>query len=89
VLYVATVLACWGAFLAAGHPPLAALFDVVSAVSTVGLSSGVTGPDLGPGLTVVLTVGMLLGRLEFLALIALVLPGTWVRARRAVSRKES
>ncbi|TFL17403.1 TrkH family potassium uptake protein [Jannaschia formosa] len=88
VLYIATVLICWGAFLAAGHPPLAALFDVVSAVSTVGLSSGLTGPDLGPVLTGVLTVGMLLGRLEFLALIALVLPGTWVRARRAAKYRK-
>jgi trk system potassium uptake protein TrkH len=87
VLYVATVLVCWAAFLGAGHPPLAALFDVVSAVSTVGLSSGVTGAELGTGLTLVLTVAMLLGRLEFFALIAILLPGTWFRRTRLSSGK--
>lgn len=81
VLYVATVLICWAVFLASGQPALPALFDVVSAVSTVGLSAGITGPDLPAGLVALLTLAMLLGRLEFLALVAVFLPGTWIGAR--------
>jgi trk system potassium uptake protein TrkH len=81
VLYFATVVAAWAALLPLGLPPLATLFDVVSAVSTVGLSQGVAGPDLPPGATAILTAAMLLGRLEFLALLALLLPGTWLGAR--------
>jgi trk system potassium uptake protein TrkH len=82
VLYVVTVIVAWGVFVSAGLPPLPALFDVVSAVSTVGLSQGVAGPDLASGPTAVLILAMLLGRLEFLALIAVLLPGTWVRGSR-------
>ncbi|WP_306118860.1 MULTISPECIES: potassium transporter TrkG [unclassified Roseitalea] len=77
VLYVLTGFLAWVAFLAAGSPPLGSLFDIVSALSTVGLSSGVTGPDLADPLKLVLIVAMLAGRLEFLALIVVILPSTW------------
>jgi trk system potassium uptake protein TrkH len=76
-LYAATLLMAWIAFLVGGAPPLPALFEVVSALSTAGLSSGVTGPDLAWPLKVVLIAAMLLGRLEFLALIAVLSPATW------------
>ncbi len=87
LLYIATVLLCWSLFLAASQPALPALFEVVSAVSTVGLSSGITGPDLPPHLVAALTAAMLLGRLEFLALIAIFLPKTWIRDRLPASKR--
>jgi trk system potassium uptake protein len=76
-LYCATAFVAWIIFLASGMAPLASLFDVVSALSTVGLSTGVTGPDMADHLKLVLIVAMLAGRLEFLALLALILPATW------------
>ncbi|WP_185020663.1 TrkH family potassium uptake protein [Histidinibacterium lentulum] len=77
LLYAGTLLAAWVIFLAAGQDALGALFDIVSALSTVGLSSGLTGPDLAPGLKAVLIAAMLLGRLEFIALLVVLSPGTW------------
>lgn len=67
----------WLVFAASGAPPLPSLFDIVSALSTVGLSTGVTGPDLVPHLKAALIAAMLLGRLEFLALILALSPTTW------------
>lgn len=81
VLYVMTATAVWIMLLGLGHPALPALFDTVSALSTVGLSTGVIGPDLPPGAQLVLVLAMWLGRLEFIAVLVLVLPGTWGRAR--------
>lgn len=77
LLYFGTLLVGWLIFLSAGSPPLPALFDVVSALSTAGLSTGVSGPDLAAGLKAVLIAAMLLGRLEFLALIVVLSPATW------------
>lgn len=76
-LFGATVLLAWLAFLASGYG-LDALFDVVSATSTTGLSTGVTGPGLEPGLKATLALAMLLGRLEFVALLVLIWPPTWL-----------
>ncbi|RBI86353.1 TrkH family potassium uptake protein [Rhodosalinus halophilus] len=80
-LYAASALAVWLAMLAGGVPALAALFDTVSALSTVGLSAGAAGPDLAWPLKLVLIAAMLLGRLEFLALIAVLAPATWAPDR--------
>jgi trk system potassium uptake protein TrkH len=71
------ILVSWLPFLVAGYPPLDALFEVVSAVGTVGLSTGITGQQLESGLKLVLGLDMLLGRLEIIALLVLVYPGTW------------
>lgn len=79
VLYCVTGFVAWMMFLASGMPPLASIFDVVSALSTVGLSSGVTGVGLAVHLKIVLIIAMLAGRLEFLALLAFILPATWKR----------
>ncbi|MGR3502554.1 TrkH family potassium uptake protein [Pseudaestuariivita sp.] len=76
-LYVVSLLAGWAVFLASGADPLGSLFDVASALSTVGLSSGVTSPDLAPHLKATLIAAMYLGRLEFIALLVVLLPGTW------------
>ena len=78
-LYIVTMLICWTIFLASGAPPLASLFEVTSALSTVGLSQGLTSPDMAAHLQITLIVAMLLGRLEFIALIIVLLPGTWIK----------
>jgi trk system potassium uptake protein TrkH len=78
-LYFAAVMIVWALFLAHGHAPAAALFDTISALSTVGLSSGVVGADLSDTLKLALTFVMWLGRLEFIAVLVLLAPGTWLR----------
>ena len=72
----------WLAFLACGLPALDSLFDVISALGTVGLSTGVTGPALPVGLKLLLCADMLFGRLEVLALLILFSPRTWLGRRR-------
>ena len=79
VLYLGTALIAWIVFLVSDAPPLASLFEVTSALSTVGLSQGLTGPEMASHLKATLIVAMLLGRLEFIALIILLLPRTWYR----------
>jgi len=78
-------LACagisWLVFVGMGHNPLDSLFEVVSAIGTVGLSSGISAPDLHPVLKGVLCADMLLGRLEIIAWIVLFYPRTWIGRR--------
>ena len=78
-LYLLSMVIGWIIFLISDAPPLAALFEVTSALSTVGLSQGLTGPEMTLHLKLTLIALMLLGRLEFIALIILFLPGTWLR----------
>ena len=78
-LYLSAAMLLWLHFLAHGHPALPALFDTVSALSTVGLSTGLVGADLAPDLKLSLAFAMLLGRLEFIAVLVLLAPGTWRR----------
>jgi trk system potassium uptake protein TrkH len=77
LLFPLLILVSWVPFLVAGYAPLDALVEVVSATATVGLSTGITGPDLEPGLKALLTLDMLAGRLEIIALLVMVYPGTW------------
>ena len=83
LLFVGVIAVSWFVFLLWGHDPLASLFEVVSATGTVGLSAGLTGPDLSPVLKAVLCVDMLMGRLEILAWIVLLYPRTWMGTRRS------
>ena len=82
LLFVATVLLSWLPFLVAGYAPMAALFEVVSAVGTVGLSSGVTQAGLHPMLKGVLCIDMLMGRVEFVAVLVVLYPRNWFGRRR-------
>ena len=50
-----------------GYPPLAALFESVSATANVGLSVGITSPTMPNVLKVVYILQMWCGRLEFLS----------------------
>ncbi len=83
LLFVLLVFLSWVPFVLLGYDPVDALFDVVSAVATVGLSSGVTGPQLPLLLKVVLCVDMLMGRLEIIAWLVLFYPGSWWGRRRS------
>lgn len=76
-LFGAVIFLSWLPFVAAGHDPLDALFDVISATATVGLSTNVAQADLSIGLKYLLCADMLLGRLEFIAFLVLLYPGTW------------
>jgi len=82
LLFAITLLVSWLPFLLLGYAPLDSLFDVASALGTVGLSTGVTGPALHPLLKAVLCVDMLMGRLEIVAVLVLFYPRTWFGRRR-------
>lgn len=83
VLFIATVVLSWLVMVAAGQAPMAALFEVVSASGTVGLSAGVVTHDLASGLKLLLCLDMLFGRVEVLAFLVLLYPRTWLSRRIA------
>jgi trk system potassium uptake protein TrkH len=56
-----------------GFPADVALFESVSAAANVGLTAGITGPAMPTGLKIFYMLQMWAGRLEFLALLVLVL----------------
>jgi len=79
------VLVSWFAFLLHGYDALDALFEVVSATATVGLSSGLAAPTLEPGLKLVLCGDMWMGRLEILAVLVVLSRRTWFGRRTSSS----
>ncbi len=81
VLFVAVVLLSWLPFVLSGYAPLDALFEVVSAIGTVGLSTGITGAGLAPGLKLLLCLDMWFGRLEIVAFLVVLYPWTWIGKR--------
>lgn len=68
VLYLATWLLGVLALVVQNISIREAMFEFTSALGTVGLSIGLTGPGTSAGILVVLMGGMILGRLEFLVL---------------------
>jgi trk system potassium uptake protein TrkH len=82
VVYLLVILLSWAAFLAAGHAPLDALFEIVSALATAGLSVGVATAALEPALKFVLCLDMLMGRVEVIAFLVLLYPRTWLTRKR-------
>jgi trk system potassium uptake protein TrkH len=81
LLFLLVIALSWLAFVIYGYPPLDALFEVVSASGTVGLSTGITRAELEPLLQAVLAADMLLGRLEIVALLVVLYPPTWFAKR--------
>jgi trk system potassium uptake protein TrkH len=77
LLFLGLILVSWALFLSQGYDPMASLFEVTSASATVGLTSGIAGPELPSGLKLLLCADMLLGRLEILAFLVLLCPGNW------------
>lgn len=80
-LFATAIGLSWVVFVAAGFEPLDALFEVSSAVGTVGLSTGITAPDLAWPLKILLCMDMIFGRLEALALLVILYPTTWIGKR--------
>jgi trk system potassium uptake protein TrkH len=81
LLFIGIVVASWLPFVALGYDPLDALFEVASASGTVGLSAGLTRPELEPALKAVLGFDMLAGRLEIVALLLVLYPRNWISRR--------
>ncbi|MDY0187725.1 MAG: potassium transporter TrkG [Syntrophus sp. (in: bacteria)] len=81
LLFVAVIALSWLPFLIMGFSPLDSLFEVVSATGTVGLSVGLTTSELPTLLKGILCADMLMGRLEILAWLVMLYPGTWFGRR--------
>jgi trk system potassium uptake protein TrkH len=82
LLYVALFLAGAGVGIAYGAPLQLALFESVSAGANVGLSVGLTEPSMPVLLQLTYMAEMWLGRLEFVAVFALLgFVVSWVRGR--------
>jgi trk system potassium uptake protein TrkH len=80
--YAGVGLLSWLAFLLHGYDPLDALFEVTSALGTVGLSTGITSTGLEDALKGVLCLDMLAGRVEFIAILVTLAPRTWLGRTR-------
>ena len=80
-IFMASIAISWLVFVGMGYNPLDSLFEVVSAVGTVGLSTGIIALELHPLLKGVLCADMLLGRLEIIAWLVLFYPRTWIGRR--------
>lgn len=72
LLYVALYLLGAAAGIHYGYPLQNALFESVSAAANVGLSVGIVGPAMPVGLEVIMILQMWVGRLEFIAVFALI-----------------
>jgi len=77
-LFVFITSLSWLCFLACGYSPLDSLFDVASAVGTVGLSCGVVKESMPAFLKGILCIDMLLGRLEIIPWMMMLYPKTWI-----------
>ena len=80
-LYTLTVCSSWLCFVSMGYPAVDALFEVSSALGTVGLSTGITSAELPVFLKAVLGIDMLLGRLEIFPWLVVLYPPTWLGQR--------
>ena len=85
LLYVVVVIVSWFAFLLYGYAPMDALFEVVSATATAGLSTGITAAEMPAFLKMVLCLDMLLGRVEIIALLVVLYLPNWIGTRKETS----
>ncbi len=85
LLYFVVVVCSWFIFLVYGYEPMNALFEVVSATATVGLSVGVTTADMPLLLKLILCLDMLFGRLEIIALLAVLYLPNWIGKRKELA----
>jgi len=81
ILYLAAVVMTAGIFMAYGFDAADSVFEVSSALGTVGISTGITSATLPALLKVVLIINMLSGRVEIIPLLLLFMPRTWVSGR--------
>lgn len=80
LLYMVTYAAGAIAGIAYGYEALPAIFDSVSAASNTGLSLGVAAPGMPNGLEIIYIFEMWLGRLEFIAILAMVVEDVCLHA---------
>lgn len=88
LLYIMILVLSTFAFTLQGVETSDALFEVSSALGTVGLSSGVTGAEIPDLLKIILCVDMLLGRIEIVPLLVLFMPRTWIGRSTPKTREE-
>jgi trk system potassium uptake protein TrkH len=62
-----------------GAPFLDTLFETSSALGTVGLSTGLTSPDLSLWTKLILILNMWMGRLEIIPVLVVFYPRTWLQ----------
>jgi len=62
-----------------GFPLVDTLFETSSAMGTVGLTTGLTSPDLSPWSKLILILNMWMGRLEIIPVLVVFYPRTWLR----------
>lgn len=79
ILYALVVIVSTFVFMLNGIGLDNAVFEVSSALGTVGLSTGITNPLMPEILKWTLVVDMVLGRIEIIPLCILLFPRTWVR----------
>lgn len=84
LLFIGVVIISWLPFVLAGYTPLNALFEVTSACGTVGLSTGITRPELAGVLKGILCFDMLAGRMEIIALLVILFPRNWFGRKETV-----
>jgi trk system potassium uptake protein TrkH len=82
LLYVVILIFSSFIFMIYGANTGDAIFEVSSALSTVGLSSGLTGAAMPNILKIILSIDMLFGRVEIIPLMILFMPSTWVKKKR-------
>lgn len=87
LLFIATYLFGGMIGVALGYDPLDALFESVSVASGAGLTSGVTAPTMPAILKVVYIIEMIIGRLEFLTLLA-TFAAIWVSGKQYVRERK-
>lgn len=85
LLFIGIMLFSWLPFVVMGYDPLDALFEVVSACGTVGLSSGIARSELEPILKGILCFDMIAGRVEIIALLIVLYPRNWIGRREGTS----
>ncbi|MBP2132664.1 trk system potassium uptake protein TrkH [Methanomicrobium sp. W14] len=84
LLYFIVIFVSAFIFMIYGFNPVDSLFEVSSALGTVGLSCGITCAGMPVFLKVVLIFDMLLGRIEIIPLFILLLPRTWIKREKRV-----
>lgn len=84
-LFIAVIVISWFVFLLHGYAPMNALFEIVSATATVGLSTGITADNMPLLLKLVLCMDMLFGRLEIIALLIVLYPANWIGQRKELT----
>lgn len=85
LLFVGVIMLSWLTFVAYDYPPLDALFEVVSATATTGLSTGISTQELPTFLKAVLCVDMFVGRLECVAWLVFFYHRTWLGRKRGIA----